>query len=125
MNAPDDRPGSDEEEAYQPTSRRIRAEVGGVLERAFRREGGEEPAEEDVLALLSLAEEAEARAEAAENHAREAERAAAEARERYARSASPDDLSEVEFFEAELKSYHREAVELRLEAERLRAYFPG
>jgi hypothetical protein len=125
MSTADDRPGTDEEAAYRPTSQRVRAEVGGVLERAFRREGGQEPDEEDFTALLSLAEEAEARAEAAESHAREAERAAAEAGERYGRSANPEDLAEVQYFEAEKVAYQREAESLRLEAERLRAHFPG
>ena len=65
---------------YRPADLRTRDEVGGILERSFQHEGGKEPNEEEARRLLALADEAEQRAEIAENLAREAETAAAKRR---------------------------------------------
>jgi hypothetical protein len=96
--------------------------VGGVLERAFRREGGDEPREEEKRRLFAWAEEAETKAEAAERMANEAEGAAAAASERFGIAGQPDDLELAARWRSEAESHRREAERLREEAERLRHY---
>lgn len=101
---------------------RTQEEVGGLLERAFRREGGEEPREEEKRRLLARAEEAEARAAAAESQAREAEWSGERAAERYGRSGSGEYLASLRDWQEQAEARRREAEELRGEAERLRHY---
>lgn len=109
---------------YRAADARTQAEVGGILERAFQRESGREPREEEGRRFIALAQEAEAGAEAAESLADEAERQAAEAAERHARTGAPDDLAAIEHWQAEAETHRRRCEALRLEAERLRHYRP-
>ena len=113
------------DEHYRPADRETQQEVGGILERAFQREGGREPYEAEMARFFTNAEEADARAEQAEAALREAEREGDRAAERYALTGGPDDLAAVERFRAQAESYRREAETLREEAERLRKYIPG
>ena len=110
---------------YQPADRDTQQEVGGILERAFQREDGHEPYEAEITRFVGAAEEAEARAEAAEALQRESERAGDEVAERYALTAGPDDLAAVEHHRTEAESYRRESEMLHQEAERLRKHIPG
>ncbi|MHB0877399.1 MAG: hypothetical protein ACYC5O_15285 [Anaerolineae bacterium] len=113
---------TDDRDHYRAVDPRTQEEVGDVLERAFRREDGREPREEEVRRFLALAEEAERGAETAESLAREAEQAAAAASERYGLTGGSDDLAAVERWTGAAQTYRREAESLRLEAERLRYY---
>ncbi len=109
---------------FRPADPLTQEEVGGVLERAFRREGGDEPQEAEARRFLELADEAEGRAEAAEALTREAERAATQAAERYALSGGTDDLAAIKRWQEAASEYRREGASQRLEAERLRKYLP-
>lgn len=109
---------------YRPADLMTQGEVGGILERSFQREGGREPNEEDARRLLALAEEAEKRAEAAESMAREAETAGLESAARASlRESEAGDIRVVDRWKETAETYHREAENLRAEAERLRRYF--
>lgn len=110
------------EDRYEAADPYTRGEVGGILERAFQREGGKEPNELEAQQLLFLADESERRAELAELSALEAEQAALQAAERYALTGETDDGEAMRRLETEAKAYRREAEALRLEVERLRSY---
>jgi hypothetical protein len=107
---------------FTPADDRIREEIGGILERAFKREGGTEPNEQEIRRFLTLAQEAEKRAEAYDNLARQACEAAETASEQYASTRSDDDLELVQLRESEAEQYNLEAEALRTDAERLRSY---
>ena len=109
---------------YQAADPRVREEVGGILERAFRGEAGRFANEDEAHCFLALADEAEARAEAAESLTRESEQAAVQAGERFALTGGQDDLAAMRRYEAEAEAYRREGEALRLEVERLRKYLP-
>ncbi len=118
-------PGFDDRQdpsRYEPASARTQEEVGGMLERAFRQEGGRRSREEEVRRFLALADEAEARAETAESLAREAEEAAERAAERHALSGEAGDLAALERWQAEAEIQGRQVEHFREEAERLRKY---
>jgi hypothetical protein len=100
---------------FAPADEKIREEIGGILERAFKRESGVEPNEQEIHRFLILAEEAEKRAEAYEHLARQASEAAEIAR-------SEDDLELTQLRESEAEQYSLEAETLRTDAERLRGY---
>lgn len=110
---------------FQNLDPHLRDEVGGILERAFRREEGRIPDELEVENLQTLAGEAEQKAEKADRLAEEALEAGRRASEQYATSHALDDLEVVQRWEAEAASYRREAEGFRLEVERLRKYLPG
>jgi len=114
-----------EQEHYQKLDPRTREEVGGVLERAFRREEGREILQVEQQTLLTLVQETEEKAEKAEQHAQEAEEAARRSSELYALSRAIDDLEALQRWEADAASYRREAERFRQEAEHLRKYLPG
>ena len=95
---------------YRPPDPRTQKELGGVLERAFEREGGREPYEAEIRRADELADEALREAEIKLSLAREAEAALVEAK----------DLAEIEKWREALAMYRREAEEFRREAERLR-----
>jgi hypothetical protein len=97
---------------YRPADARTQKELGGVLERAFERESGREPDEEEIRRLNALADEALHEAEIRLALAREAESALARAGEE----------AELRKWAEALETYRREAAEFRLEAERLRGY---
>lgn len=119
------KPGSEDKAGrYRAADARTQEEVGGLLERAFQREGGREPRQEEARRFLEWVKETEGKAEAVDSLAREAEQAAAEAAERFARTRGEDDLAALQRWEAEADAYRREAENLRLEAERLRHYLP-
>lgn len=122
--ARDENQGKTEPERYRAADMKTQEEVGGILERAFQREGGHEPYEEEARRFLALADEAEGKAEAAESLAREAEAAVERYAERHAHTGDPDDLELMQRRETEAQAYRREAESLRLEAERLRRYLP-
>lgn len=124
MSVPDEPYDPKDPSRFRPSDPKTQQEVGGVLERAFQREGGREPEELEAQRFLALAEEADQRAEAAESLAMEAEDAAAQASERFARTGGPDDLESVKRYEDMAGEYRREAECMRLEAERLRKYLP-
>jgi hypothetical protein len=105
---------------YQPADPQTQEELGGVLERAFTRESGREPNQEEVYRFAALADEALHQAEAKLAMAREAEAAVALAAERYGRSGDPEDLRETERWTESAERSRREAAELRERAEDLR-----
>jgi hypothetical protein len=107
---------------FAPADEKIREEIGGILERAFKRESGVEPNEQEIHRFLILAEEAEKRAEAYEHLARQASEAAEIASEQYASTRSEDDLELTQLRESEAEQYSLEAETLRTDAERLRGY---
>lgn len=113
---------TEERNHYRAVDPRTQEDVGDTLERAFRREDGREPREEEMLRFIALAEDAERRADVAESMAREAEQALAQASERYGRSGGGDDLAAIERWTAAVEAHRREAESLRAEAERLRYY---
>lgn len=113
------------EEHYRPADHDTQKEVGGILERAFLREDGQEPYEDEMVRFFGSAQEADERAEQAEAAYREAQREGELAAERYALTAGPDDLAAMERFREQAEAYRREAETLREEAERLRKYIPG
>jgi len=119
---PDKTEDQDQQERYKPADPYTRSEVGGILERAFQREGGHEPNELEAQRLLALADEAELRAESAEQLSREAEQTATQAAERYALTGARDDLETLQRRQVEAHAYRREAEAMRLEVERLRSY---
>lgn len=112
----------DESSRFEPADPKTREELGGVLERAFARERGKEPNEEEARRLHALADEALLEAEAKLSLAREAEAALARATERYGRSGDPNDLAEAEKWKDALETYQRLARDLRLKAELLRQH---
>lgn len=107
---------------FQKIDPRLREEVGGILERAFRNENGLEKPDIEVEQIEILAQEVEEKAERARCLAEEAVEAARKAAERYELSHGLDDLEAVQHWEAEADSYRREAEILDQEAERLRKY---
>jgi hypothetical protein len=120
----DDSQGQTSSNHYRAADARTQEEVGGILERAFQRESGREPREEEERRFLAWAEEAESKAEAADSLAREAEQAAAQATERYSLTRGEDDMAARQRWDSEAEAYRREADDQRLEAERLRHYLP-
>jgi hypothetical protein len=124
MPDPDKDPRPPEDQYIRPDPH-IREEVGGVLERAFRREDGLETLDEERLNLQTLAVETEEKAIRAERLAQEAAQAAKLAAERFSHTQGADDMEAMQRWEAEATSYRREADNLRLEVERLRKYIPG
>jgi hypothetical protein len=118
-------PPNDDQLHFQNVDPRLRDEVGGILERAFKREDGHIPDAMETQALQSLANEAQQKAAEAERLAEEAEMAARQASERYALSHAQDDLESVQRWEAEAASYRREKENYLFEVERLRKYLPG
>lgn len=117
---PDDPFEPDESARFPPADPRTQEELGGVLERAFSREGGKDPNEEEVRRLHAEADEALRQAEVKLSLAREAESAAAHAAERYGRSGNAGDQAEVERWTQAAEVYRREAREFRERAEDLR-----
>jgi hypothetical protein len=115
-------PAEEDRERFKNIDPNLREEVGGLLERAFKREEGRAPDELESYSLEVLAGEAEQKASEAERQAIEAAQAARGASERYAASHSLDDLEQAQRWEAEVASFRREAENYRLEAERLRKY---
>ena len=105
---------------FQPAAPSTQEELGGVLERAFVREGGREPGEEETRRLHAWADEALAASEGKLALAREAEAAMEHAAERNGRSRDAADLAEVERWTEAAGHYRREAEELRLHCESLR-----
>jgi hypothetical protein len=124
MPDPDKEPQPPEDQYNRPDPH-VREEVGGMLERAFRREDGCETLEDERASLQVLAQEAEEKVACAERLAQEAAESARLAAERFRLSQNLDDMETVQRWEAEATSYRREAENLRLEAERLRKYMPG
>jgi len=122
MNGQDDLRGPPGSGRFRPADPRTQEEVGGVLERAFRNEGGDEPREEEARRFLELAAEAEKRAEAADALAEEAGRAATAAAERHATTGGADDLAAVKRWDEVAAEQRRRAEAERLEADRLRRY---
>ncbi|MEW6367235.1 MAG: hypothetical protein AB1714_21605 [Acidobacteriota bacterium] len=117
-----DDPDRDDSGRFRPADTRTQEEVGGVLERAFAREGGREPNEAEAQRYLQLADEAEKKAKEAEVLAGEADAAAVRSAERYATTQSPSDQDSVERWKVEAETHRREADSLRKEAERMRQY---
>lgn len=117
---PDDPFDPDEAARFQPADPHTREELGGVLERAFERERGRDPNEEEVRRFHALAGEALRQAETKLSLAREAEAAAERAAERYGRSRDAGDLAESRRFAEAAESYRRQAREFRNSAEDLR-----
>jgi hypothetical protein len=115
-------PAEEDRQRFKSIDPGLREEVGGLLERAFGREGGRAPDEIESAALEQLAGEAESKAEQAARAALEASGAARAAAERYAASHAIDDLDAVQRWQAEAASCQREAETYRQEAERLRKY---
>lgn len=113
-----------EPERFRASNPGTQEEVGGILERAFAREGGREPLEEEARFFLDQIQAAEGRAEAAESLSREAELAAERAGERYARSGRPEDLEAMRRWEEKADAHRREGESMRGEADRLRGYLP-
>jgi len=97
---------------YRPPDPRTQKELGGALERAFEREQGREPDEEENRRYHALADEALREAETRLALAREAEAALELAR----------DPAEIERWTEQLENYRREAGEFRRKAELLRGY---
>jgi hypothetical protein len=95
---------------FQPPDRETQEELGGVLERAFKREGGKEPLEEEVRRLHAMADDALREAEMKLSLAREAEAAMERTR----------DAVEIERWRETGEAYKREAGELKVRAEQLR-----
>ncbi len=110
----------EEEARFRPADPRTQEELGGVLERAFARERGHEPDEEENRRLHAWADEALAESETRLRQAREAEAAMKRAAERYGHSGEPADLAEAERWKMAAESYRRKARELRVKAETLR-----
>ncbi len=110
---------------YREVDPRVREEVGGILEHAFRHERGALPEKIEVQTLEKWATEVEAKAEKANQMAEDALDAARRASEQFALSHSLEDMEAVQQWEAEAASYRREADLLHAEAEQLRKYLPG
>jgi hypothetical protein len=110
---------------YQPSDPRTREEVGGILERAFQREGGREPDDVEETHFRVLAQEAEARLHSAEHLAEEAEGAAKRAAEQYALSQNHEDLEITRRWQQEAALRRREVHTLQEEVERLRKFAPS
>ena len=117
---PDDPFDPDERAHFQPADPHTQEELGGVLERAFQRERGKEPNEEEVRRLHAMADEALRQAETKLSLAREAEAALTHAAERYGRSRDPVDMAEVQRWTEAAERHRREAREFRETAEDLR-----
>jgi len=100
----------DPSDRFQPAPPSTQREIGGVLERAFAREGGREPNEEEIRRLQFDADEALREAEVKLSLAREAEAAMAQ----------NVDPADVERWRLVAQDYHRMARELRERAEDLR-----
>src|SRR6185369_2905108 len=97
---------------FQPPDPRTQRELGGVLERAFEREAGHEPNEDEIRRLQALADEALQEAETRLSMAREAEAALARAADR----------AEMEKWAEAIEIYRREAGEFRRKAELYREH---
>ena len=117
-----DRFDFDDASHIQPADQRTQDEIGGVLERAFSREGGKEPNEEEIRRFHALADEALSQAEIKLSLAREAEARMQRAAERYKASGEAGDLNELARWTRENEDRRREAEALRLKAETLRQY---
>lgn len=122
MNSDDDLNDPNRIDRFRPAAPQTQEEVGGVLERSFRRERGREPNEEESRRFLALADEAEKKAETSEASAREAEASAARAAERYSHGGDSSDTDDARRWEEAAAVYRREAESFRLEADRLRQY---
>lgn len=110
----------DEARHFQPADPRTQDELGGVLERAFSRERGREPNEDEVRRWYALADDAVQHAEIRLSLAREAEQAMKHAMERYARSRDARDLADMDQWKNAAEVYRRDAREFHSRAERLR-----
>ena len=122
MSQGQDRFDSDDADHFQPVDPRTQDEIGGVLERAFSRERGKEPNEEEARRLHALADEALQQAEVKLSLAREAEDLIRCASERYGVSRESADMAEVEKWTRAAEDYRREAEEFRQKAELLRQH---
>jgi hypothetical protein len=102
----------DDAARFRPPDQQTQEELGGILERAFVRERGKEPAgtSEEIRRLHAMADDALRQAEMKLGLAREAEAAMDRAR----------DLDEVAKWRETGEIYKREAGELRARAEQLR-----
>jgi len=100
----------DETPRFRPPDRQTQEELGGILERAFMREDGKEPAEEEVRRLHALADDALREAEMKLSLAREAEAAIERAKD-------PDEAAR---YREAGEIYKREAGALKDRAEQLR-----
>jgi hypothetical protein len=107
---------------FTPADEQVREEIGGILERAFKREGGTEPNEQEIHRFLILADEAEKRAEACEHLAHQASEAARIASQEPASSKSEGARELVRLRESEAEQYSLEAETWRTDVERLRSY---
>ena len=97
---------------FRPPDPSTQKELGGVLERAFEREAGREPNEDEIRRMHALADEALRESEVKKSLAREAEAALARAVDR----------TDVEKWTEALEVYRREAEEFRRKAELYREH---
>lgn len=115
----------EDRQRFQAPDPHLRDEIGGLLERAFLREGGREPDALEISNLRILEDEMVEKVEKAQRLAEEAMGASRRAAEQYTASHALEDLEAAQRWEAEAATYHREAEVLRSEVERLRKYLPG
>ena len=100
----------DDAARFRQPDRQTQEELGGILERAFMREGGREPAAEEVRRLHAMADDA----------LRDSETKLALAREAEAAMKNAHDRAEIERWREAHDMYKREADELKGRAEQLR-----